>query len=97
MRTVVNSDLIQIDLISHHIHIFYRSWKMTDTICSSSDEEEILTYKLKIHDANFSDSGKWKCEVKDKYGSVSTACDINVYGKSESVNHSPVQCSYISL
>lgn len=55
---------------------------MGDSICSSSDEEEILTYKLRIHDADISDSGKWQCEVKDKYGTVSTTCDLDVFGKS---------------
>ncbi|XP_071142192.1 muscle M-line assembly protein unc-89-like isoform X2 [Mytilus edulis] len=52
---------------------------MADSICSSSDEEEILTYKLRIHDADISDSGKWQCEVKDKYGTVSTTCDLDVF------------------
>ncbi|XP_076078871.1 uncharacterized protein LOC143048870 isoform X3 [Mytilus galloprovincialis] len=52
---------------------------MGDSICSSSDEEEILTYKLRIHDADISDSGKWQCEVKDKYGTVSTTCDLDVF------------------
>ncbi|VDI71755.1 Hypothetical predicted protein, partial [Mytilus galloprovincialis] len=45
----------------------------------SDSEEEILTYRLKIHDADVKDAGKWKCEVKDKYGTASTSCDLDVY------------------
>ena len=47
---------------------------------STDSEEEILTYRLKIHDANLKDAGKWKCEVKDKYGSASTSCNLDVFG-----------------
>lgn len=46
----------------------------------SDSEEDILTYRLKIHDADVKDAGKWKCEVKDKYGTASTSCDLDVYG-----------------
>lgn len=48
---------------------------------SSDSEEEILTYRLKIHDTNITDAGSWRCEVKDKYGTASAACNLDVYSE----------------
>lgn len=48
---------------------------------SASDEEEFHVYRLRIHDAKLDDAGKWTCEVQDKYGKVSTVCDVKVLGQ----------------
>ncbi|XP_021370306.1 myosin light chain kinase, smooth muscle-like [Mizuhopecten yessoensis] len=45
---------------------------------SASDEDEFHVYRLRIHDANLDDAGKWTCEVEDKYGKVSTVCDVAI-------------------
>lgn len=47
---------------------------------SESDEEEFHTYRLKIHDASLDDAGEWELHVQDKYGEVSTSCNINILG-----------------
>ncbi|XP_062600882.1 muscle M-line assembly protein unc-89-like isoform X2 [Saccostrea cucullata] len=41
-----------------------------------SDDEEVHLYKLRIHDAQATDAGRWRCEVEDKYGSTSSSCNL---------------------
>ncbi|XP_061195584.1 muscle M-line assembly protein unc-89-like isoform X2 [Saccostrea echinata] len=40
------------------------------------DDEEVHLYKLRIHDAQATDAGRWRCEVEDKYGSTSSSCNL---------------------
>lgn len=65
----------------------------------SDSEEEILTYRLKIHDTDLNDAGRWRCEVKDKYGTASASCNLDVYSEfgvfSPTVHFNPLMLAEI--